>query len=118
MEFIECDLSDVENVTKSNLCYAMIQFITEVCKLDGELFSGKTLYEIVVSIQMYLESQGLNWKLIDDKEFSDLKFTLDNVMKSNTSAGVGITVHQADVLTFSDEDYLWRNGFLWKSNPQ
>ena len=50
MEFIKCDLSDIGNITKQNLCFAMTRFITEVCKLDGELFPGKTLYEIVVSI--------------------------------------------------------------------
>ena len=118
LEYIVCDLHDVGNITKFNLCFALTRFVTEVRKLDGELFPGKTLYEIIVSVQMYLETQGFNWKLIDDKEFTDLKFTLDNVMKSNTSAGIGISVRQADVLTFSDEDYLWRNGFLGKTNPQ
>ena len=93
-------------------------FITEVRKLDGSLFPGKTLYDIVVCVQMYLETYGFKWKLIDDTDFRELKFTLDNMMKANTASGIRIAVHQAEVLSFSDEDFLWNNGFLGKSTPQ
>ena len=61
---------------------------------------------------------GFTWKLIDYIEFRDLKYTLDNVMKSLTAAGVGVVVKQAHVLSFSDEDFLWLNGFLGVGNPQ
>ena len=118
MEVITCDLREISTITKDSLCFALPRFITEVRKLDGSLFPGKTLYDIVVCIQMHLETEGFNWKIIDDKEFTEVKFTLDNAMKANTSAGIGIAVRQAEVLSFSDEDFLWNNGFLGKSNPQ
>ena len=118
IEYIECDLDEIESVTRENLCYAMTRFITEVRKIDGQQFPGKTVYDLVVCIQMYLETFGFTWKLIDDVEFRDLKYSLDNVMKSLTAAGVGVVVKQADVLSFSDEDFLWANGFLGVSNPQ
>ena len=67
---------------------------------------------------MYLETKGFTWKPIDDKDFGQLKYTLDNMMKHNTSISVGVSVQQADVLSFADENYLWENGYLGKSNPQ
>ena len=85
--------------------------------IDGKPFPGKTLYEIVVCIQMYLETYGFTWKLIDDVELVELKFTLDNIMKALTASGVGVVVKQASVLSFSDENFLWENGFLGTSNP-
>ena len=117
-EKIQCDLDDVDTVTRENLCYAMTRFITEVRHIDGKPFPGKTLYEIVVCIHMYLETYGFTWKLIDDIEFVELKFTLDNIMKALTASGVGVVVKQASILSFSDENFLWENGFLGTSNPQ
>ena len=43
METIDCDLHDLRSITKSNLNFAMTRFITEVRKIDGGLFPGKTL---------------------------------------------------------------------------
>ena len=66
---------------------------------------------------MHLKTFGFTWKLIDDCAFTSLKFTLDNVMKERALSGVGSCVKQAEVLSFSDEDYLWLNGFLGTDNP-
>ena len=95
MEFIYCDLDDLHTITQGNLCFAMMRFITEVRKLDGSMFPGKTIYDLVVCVQMHLETFGFTWKLIDDPEFNELKYTLDNVMKQRVSDGVGLSVHQA-----------------------
>ena len=67
--YILCDLKCMINVDENNLCLAMWKFITEVCKLDGKLFPGKTVYDIVVCVQMYLEIFGYTWKLIDNEKF-------------------------------------------------
>ena len=115
---ITCDLRDINSIEKENLCLALRQFITEVRKLDGQHFPGKTLYEIIVSVQMHLETFGLTWKLIDGNNFTSLKFTLDIVMKQRASSGIGFSVRQAQVLSFSAEDFLWCNGFLGTSNPK
>ena len=112
-----CDLKVPESINANDLIFAMTRFITEVRKLDGGHFPGKTLYEIVVCVQMHLETMGFNFKLIDDPQFVALKFTLDNMMKSRTSDGLGIHVRQADVLSFSQEDILWGSGQLGSSNP-
>ena len=82
------DLNFIHDLNKSSVCSAMCQFISQVKKMDGNDFLGHTLYEIVVCIQMYLESYGLSWKLLDYNMFRDLKNTLDNVMKKRVHEGI------------------------------
>ena len=84
-------------------------------KVNGEEFPGKTLYEILISLQMYLE---IHWKLLDDSEFVNVKFTLDNLMKKCTEDGIGHHVHKAKVLSYEEEDHLWACGLLGSSNPE
>ena len=97
---------------ESSLTYALPRFITEVKKLDGSEFPSKTLYKILFCIQFDLETMGLCWKLLNDKKFSDVKFTLDNMMKLHTSQGIGTCVKQAEILSPGDEDLLWGLGLL------
>ena len=115
---VECDIEDLENVTLESLCKAVCKFITEVKKVDGSDFPARTLYDIVICLQLFLESNyGVTWKLISDGIFSELKFTLDNVMKSRHEAGIGNKVKKADVVNLSDEEILWSMGLLGTSNP-
>ena len=39
-------------------------------------------------------------------------------MKECTSAGLGITVRKADIITKMDEDILWHRGILGTENPE
>ena len=39
-------------------------------------------------------------------------------MKECTSAGLGITVRKADIITKMDEDILWHTGILGTENPE
>ncbi len=66
------------------------------------------LYKMILSIQMFLESKGLFWKLLDDKEeeFQKLRYTYDNIMKERASGGLGSIVCQAKVLSYDDENFL------------
>ena len=68
-----------------SLKFALIWFITEIKKLNGEEYLGKTLYHLVICIQFHLECLGFVFKLINDAAFHDLKFTLDNTMKVRTT---------------------------------
>ena len=95
----------------------MCRFLTEVKKMDGTNFPGKTLYDIVVCVQFHLETLGFNWKLINKGMFHDLKFTLDNLMKERTARGIGKSVKRAQILTTSDEEYLWNVGLLGDHDP-
>ena len=81
---ITCDLENVTTITKESLKYALCCFITEVKKLDGNKFPPCTLYDLVICIQFYLETEGFSWRLISDEVFKEVKFTLDNTMKEWT----------------------------------
>ena len=86
-------------------------------KLDGTEFPGKTLYDIVICVQFYLETLGFSWKLLNNEAFTDVKFTLDNIMKMRTAAGIGTSVKKANFMSSSNEDYLWSLGFLGTHSP-
>ena len=65
----------------------MCRFIPEATKQSSEgPYPGKTLYQLVVAIQKYLNMNKIMWKLVDFKssEFEDLHNVLDNVMKERT----------------------------------
>lgn len=111
------DINFAEKYSKSEWHESLCAFITQVKKLDGKDFPCRTLYEIIVCIQMYFETRGMNWKLLDDDEFCQLKFTLDNVMKLHTQQGVLQPVQQAGILTVEQEEILWSKGLLGTSNP-
>ena len=93
-ENIACDLDEKDTITYENLVFALVRFLTEVKKVDGSDFPGKTLYEILICLQFHLETIGIYWKLLRDETFSDVKYTLDNVMKMCTSQGIGIPVRK------------------------
>ena len=72
----------------------------------------------MVTVQMYLESLGYTWKLIDDPKFIKLKMCLDNKMKENAKKGLGREVCQAEALNGNEIDRLWESGVLGDSNPK
>ncbi len=39
-------------------------------KMNGDEYPPKTIYEMVVCVQMHLEMQGIFWKLLDDSDSS------------------------------------------------
>ena len=115
---IACDLEYATTITPETLIFTMRHFITEIRKLDGSDYPPKTLYQIVLCVQFHLETLGFSWKIIDDDMFKEIRFTLDNVMKMRTVAGVGITVRKADIITKTDEDILWSKGVLGTDCPE
>ena len=40
--------------------YVLVHFLTEVKKIDGSDFPGKTLYDILICVQFYLETLGFS----------------------------------------------------------
>ena len=53
---------------------------------------------------------GYSFKVINDAAFRDVKYTLNNTMKARVSAGIGLSVRQAQVPSVTDEDYLCQWG--------
>ena len=118
VEYFACDLADMSTICTESFLFGMKRFITEIRKLDGTDFPAKTLYQIVICVQFHLESMGLVWKLLDDKEFTELKFTLDNTMKQWVASGIAINVKKADIISVVEEDILWERGILGSVNPE
>ena len=117
LDHVECDLHDKGLISVKSLNFAIPRFISEVKKLDGSDFPGKTLYDIVICIQFHLESIGFAWKLLNHDTFREIRFTLDNLMKLRVSQGIGTSVHQASVLSAMDEEDLWSLGLLGWDTP-
>ena len=65
-----------------------------------------------------MEINGICFKLLNDDSFSEIKWALDNLMKQRTADGVGVSVKKAQILTGSDEEYLWSLGLLGCTSPE
>ena len=107
-----CDMDDLNTVTKENIVTGVCRFLTEIKKLNGKEYPGKTLYDLVICLQFHLKSNGISWKLLSHDDFKDIKFTLDNLMKECCAQRIGITVCKSEVLTHFHEEVFWSMGLL------
>ena len=55
--------------TKDEINYTVSRFVVEIHKENGDLYQGKTLYELVTALQMSFETKGVTYKLLDDPAF-------------------------------------------------
>ncbi len=110
-----CDI-DADDLNVEHLSFCLCSFVNEVRRQDGKEFPGKSLYELVVLIQFYLERRGIFWKLIDGPEFKHVKFTLDNLMKDRASE-VGFERQGVEAIPVESEEEMWKNGILGEENP-
>ena len=114
----KANLNDLSNLEEESLCGSLCHFIPEVTKSKGEgMYPAKTLYQMVVVIQKHLNVNRIGWKFLDDSQFEDVKIVLDNVMKERTLLNIGNVKKQADLITYDQENYLWKEGILGEQNP-
>lgn len=114
---IVCDMDDISSLTISNVVEGICRFLTEIKKLDGSEFPGKTLYDLVICLQFHLETKGFSWKFLSDNHFKDIRFTLDNLMKDRCARGIGVNVRKAQVLSQFHEEIFWSMGLLGTKDP-
>ncbi len=107
---------DNPDLNKSHLCYSLCAFVNEIRRKDGADFPGRTLYDLVLCMQFYLEKKGTFWHLIEYDDFKQLKFTVDNLMKSRAAARLGVR-SSANAISFDQEEILWAKRILGKENP-
>ena len=108
----KANLNDLANLDKKELEESMCYFLDEVTKSKGSgQYLGKTLYEMCVSIQKYLNVNKIGWKIVDGVDFQSLRTVLDNLMKERTLENLGVVVNQAEVITYEYEEKLWRSVF-------
>ena len=85
-------------ITKELLVHDLSRFIMETRKKDGTEFPPKMLKHILLMVQMYLSSIGLEYEFLEYVTFKGLSNCLDNKMKQNAKLGLGGKVHKADPL--------------------
>ncbi len=108
---------DEPGLDKLNLSTALCAFLSDVKRADGSEYPGKTLYSLLIMIQLHLEKSGLDWKLLDDKEFLSVRNTLDNLVKERAQSRVGVE-KKFDPITVENEEELWSQGLLGSDNPK
>ena len=105
------DLSNPKDLKKCDLAYALRRLLIEVKKADGSEYPGRTLYHIVIMIQLGLEKAGVHWKLLNDPEFLAVRNTLENIMKERCSRGIG-RENPSLPATLKVLNRLWEMGLL------
>ena len=118
INIFDSNLEDFSNVTKEKLEHSLCIFLAEVKKVNGDEYPGKTLYQLVVSIQRYLNERQLNWKLVEGPDFKNLRVVLDNLMKERVMQNIGTTTHQAQFIPLDFESELWQKGILGEDTPE
>ena len=111
------DINQPDKLERANLNHALCHFIPEITKVNGEAFPGKTLYQLIVSLQKFLETKKRYWRLIEDRDFRDVKTVLDNVMKERALMNLGLVSRQADLITYEMEQNLWSKHLLGDDTP-
>ena len=110
-------LVELSEMTKDEINYTVSRFIMEICKKNGEKYPGCSLKQIVLCLQFYLNKFGVNWKLLADPDFMQLRNTLDNTMKDTAKSGIGLTVKKAQEITLDEGELLWKSE-LGSDNPR
>ena len=112
------DISKLDQLEQDNFSHALCHFIPEVTKVRGDgPYPGKTLYQMIVALQKYLNVNGIYWQLVEGIDFRDVRTVLDNVMKERAALNVGIVKKQVSVITYEMENHLWKEGFLGEDTP-
>ena len=111
----------LSSMSNEDLDEVLRKFVAEVRKEGQKEYPRKTLYEMICCIPAYFRIEcKRNITLVDKKgcNFRNLNSALNFQMKQRASAGVGVDVKQAKVISESDENYLWEHGYLGTGNPE
>ena len=79
-------------------------------------YPGKTIYEMICSLQCYLRFQRKGPLFLIDKK-GNLNSALNFVLKERTGEGIGSITSKAEVITPDQMKYL-QNGFLRIDTPE
>lgn len=111
-------IGDITEISLPDVTYALKRFILEVRKKDGEYYPSDTLYDLIVSLQMYLHMAGRMVKFFDDPQFQEVTHVSDNQMKFLASQGYTAPREKAQSIEVDDEEKMWTEGVLGDSNPK
>ena len=108
----------ITDMTNNELNYILKRFVLEVKKKTGDDYPAETLYELVVSLQLYLYLNGKSVKFLDDSDFDQLRNCLDNRMKELSRDGKVHPRNQAKVISVDEENLMWQRNVLGSDTPQ
>ena len=106
-----------ENIDAGQLGRSLCCFLNEVRRTDGEEYPGNTLYSLIVMIQLHLEKQGKDWKLMEGSNFLCVRNTLDNLMKQCALSRISKAAKSAEPISVDDKQKLWDEGVLGEFQP-
>lgn len=112
---------EIQELSEEELDFFLARFVAEVRKEDSSEYPGKTIYEMISSLQGYLRHCcKRDLYLIDKKgcKFRSLNSSLNFNLKDRAGQGLGTVTKQAEIITPSKIDYLWERGFLGSSSPE
>ena len=95
------------------------RFICEVKKVNSdENYPGRTLYQMVCSLQNHLKKNECDWKLVHtNNEFQKFQRVLDKVMQERSAQNLGMVKKQAQIISLEFENTLWEKGILGEDTP-
>lgn len=99
-------IGDITDMPKEDMMYALKRFILEVQKKTGEYYPSDTLYDLFVSLQMYLHMSGRIVKFFDDPDFEEVLHILDNQMKFLAKEGYTAPREKAQNIEMDDEERM------------
>ena len=111
----------VAQMSDEDLDFFLARFVAEVRKEDGQEYPGKTIYEMIFSLQCYLCFQRKGPLFLIDKKgckFRNLNSSLNFVLKERAGEGIGSITSKAEVITPHQMEYLGQNGFLGSDTPE
>ena len=109
---------NLKDMTIDELNFSLSKFLIKVKKGNGQDYPGETLRELLLSLQMFLDSLGKQVCFLSDKDYLPISNALDNMMKKRARQGLNINRRQAEVITLVEEELLWENGELGTSQPR
>ena len=113
-----CDLdSEQFRFSEADLCFVLAPFIREIKKIDDSDYPLNTLRGVIIMVQMFLNQNGIYWKLLEHSNFQALRNVVDNTMKERTALGLGTRV-SSDIISISHEDKLFETKVLGTENPE
>ena len=104
-------------MSDNDLDAVLSNFTGQVRKRDGSRYPGKTIHEIITSLQKYFQIQGKNVRLIDVNKFPTLYYALDVAMKQSATAGIGMDTRKALAISKEQECRLFELGILGNTTP-
>ena len=105
-------------MSKDELCHVLSRFILEVKKKDGTDYPCESIYDLIIAIQMYLHTNGKEYKLLNDKEFVSLTNVVNAKMCQLSKEGKRVQRRQAEAITYEEEDKMWQDGILGDQSPK